>query len=109
MKKILYSGGSILTTDEVSDAVLRYAAALANVGRAIELEIPALDLEGEVTTVQIVIGPASQLAAENTTFVGSLEVNDFVRELRQRIEQLEAQAGVAASAEPASRAAERES
>jgi hypothetical protein len=88
VKKILYAGGGITTTDEVADAVLRLAAALANASRAEELQIPALDEDGEPNVVRLVIGPASQLMSEHSIHNRDLDDAPFLRYVTSRIESL---------------------
>ncbi|MEF2977163.1 hypothetical protein [Subtercola sp. YIM 133946] len=70
MKRISYSGGSFVTTDGVADALLHFVAALGSSHRAEAVEIPVIDADGEADTVQLVIGPASELVSvsERTTF-----------------------------------------
>src|ERR1700710_1856719 len=70
MKRISYSGGSFLTTDGVADALLHFVAALGSSHRAEAIEIPVVHDDGEADTVQLVIGPASELVSigESTTF-----------------------------------------
>lgn len=62
MKRVVYAGGSFLTTDELADAVLELTAALGRHGTADMVIVPtATGVEG--STIEIVIGPASQLTA----------------------------------------------
>ncbi|MCU1482135.1 MAG: hypothetical protein JWQ19_2921 [Subtercola sp.] len=70
MKRISYSGGSFLTTDGVADALLHFVAALGSSHRAEAIEIPVMRDDGEEDTVQLVIGPASELVSvtESTAF-----------------------------------------
>jgi len=63
MKRIYYAGGSLLTGDRIADAVLTYAAALANMRRADTVEVPELDDTGIRSSIRLLIGPASQLYA----------------------------------------------
>ncbi|TIH40339.1 hypothetical protein [Subtercola vilae] len=69
MRRISYSGGSFLTTDGVADALLHFVAALGSSHRAEAVDIPIVRDDGQTDTVQLVIGPASELvsASENTT------------------------------------------
>jgi hypothetical protein len=64
MKRLAYAGGSLVTGDAVTDAVLDYAAALARAGQADRIRVPALGVDDEITVFDMVIGPASQLIAE---------------------------------------------
>ncbi|MCA5924266.1 hypothetical protein [Curtobacterium oceanosedimentum] len=65
MKHIQYDRSSILTTDDVADAVIEYAAALAGGDRADTVSIPAVAADGTMTTTKVLIGPASQLVVED--------------------------------------------
>ncbi|MEO6532580.1 MAG: hypothetical protein ABIO06_03285 [Pseudolysinimonas sp.] len=95
MKRILYAGGSLLTGDSIADAVLDYAAALANAGRAAKLDVPALDLEQRPESVLLVIGPSSQLMAEPIAFDRELDDDNFTTQLRLRTRVLESKTGTA--------------
>lgn len=61
MIRLSYAGGSLDTGDDIAAAVLDYAAALANHGRADTIHVPALDLPAGFSTVELLVGPASQL------------------------------------------------
>ncbi len=63
MKRVFYSGGSIVTGSEIADALLRYAMELAMRQLADVIEVPVLDDFGEVQRAQLLISPASQLFA----------------------------------------------
>lgn len=83
MKRVTYGGGSFLTGDQIADAVLDYAAQIARARSADHLVVPALGADGEPASVDVVLGPASQLLAEregvaapdveNAAFVADLE------------------------------------
>lgn len=93
MKRILYAGGSVVTSDAVADVLLRYAVALANAGRADRVDVPAVDLEAQPTMMQLVIGPASQFAVEDSLYREQLDDRRSVLELEERIRSLTAPAG----------------
>ena len=63
MKRISYAGVSVLTGDKIADAVLAYARVLANAQLAATISIPARLGDGAVGKVEILVGPASQIAA----------------------------------------------
>lgn len=63
MKTIHYAGDSVLMNDELSDAVVEYAAALARVGSSAELTVPVVVKDGSVLSASMLLGPASQLIA----------------------------------------------
>jgi len=63
MKTIHYAGDSVLMNDELADAVVEYAAALARVGSSAELTVPVVIQDGSVLSASMLLGPASQLIA----------------------------------------------
>jgi hypothetical protein len=60
MKTVSYAGLSFSTADDIADALLQLAAALGQNERAETVDIPVIDDNGLATSVQLVIGPASQ-------------------------------------------------
>jgi hypothetical protein len=60
MKSVVYAGLTFLTGDEIADALLQLAAALGQNDRAETVEIPVITDDGVPSSVQLVIGPASQ-------------------------------------------------
>ena len=95
VKRILYAGGSFLTGDGIADAVLDYAAELANAGKAAKLDVPALDLEQRREQVSLVIGPSSQLMAEPIVVGQEMEDETFTQQLRRRTRVLQSKSGTA--------------
>ena len=95
VKRILYAGGSVLTGDGIADAVLDYAAELANAGKAAKLDVPALDLEQRPERVSLVIGPSSQLMAEPVVVGQEMEDETFTQQLRRRTRVLQSKSGTA--------------
>jgi hypothetical protein len=89
MHEVTYAGASFITSDEVAEALVEYAAALANADRAATVEVPVGGLEAGATSLRVLIGPASQLLA---TPVVSEDVvtggEAFVAATRSRIEGL---------------------
>jgi hypothetical protein len=98
MKRISYSGGSFLTTDTVADALLHFVAALGSSHRAEAIEIPVLHDDGEADTVQLVIGPASELVSvsESTSFADP-DSHEAVQRLHARTESLHSPRPVAST------------
>lgn len=90
MRRVSYAGETFITSDEVADAVLEYAAALSNADRAATLEVPTIG-EGGPTTVKLLIGPASQVvsepvAGEAVTSEGAeLDARTFLADVREAI------------------------
>ena len=93
MKRILYAGGSFLTGDRIADAVLDYAAELANAGKAAKVEVPALDLEQRPERVLLLIGPSSQLLAEPVSVGQEIDDETFTTELRRKTRVLQSKLG----------------
>jgi hypothetical protein len=75
MRRLHYSDGFVIASDEISDAVIQYAHALAGQQLSEVITIPIIDETGTPGESTILIGPASQLY---TTPVepGGLEVSD---------------------------------
>jgi hypothetical protein len=63
MRHVTYAGGKFVTNDEVAEALLEYAAALANANRAATVHVPGVDEWGAPSDIQVLIGPASQVMA----------------------------------------------
>lgn len=86
MKRIHYASGSLLTGDEIADAVVRFAATLATNAAAAEVRAPAILDTGKVGEALLLLGPASQILAETESYEGAeLRSADFVAELDRRI------------------------
>lgn len=61
MRRLFYSSGSVLTGDVVCKAVLRYAQALADSGKADIIAIPIVT-DGTISGhAHLLVGPSSQL------------------------------------------------
>jgi hypothetical protein len=66
MRKLHYAGGSVIISDQVCKAILRYARALAKADKADLVVMPALTEGNQVGMAHIIIGPASQLLSVPT-------------------------------------------
>lgn len=88
MKRIHYAGASLVTGDGVAEAVLRYAAALARAGSAEEIEVPSITEDGSRENVMLLVGPASQLLAEDEASPFELEDASFATELEGKTRAL---------------------
>ncbi len=71
MKTIHYAGEILLTGDDIADAVVALAAALARRESSAAIDIPVRFDGGEVRFASLLIGPASQLIVESS--VGEAE------------------------------------
>jgi len=63
MKRIYYAGTSIVTGDELAEALLAYAQALASNRSSASVEIPILLPGGGTGSAQVVLGTASEIVA----------------------------------------------
>ena len=97
MKRIHYASGSLLTGDAIADVLLRYAAALASNRTAAEVSAPAVAEAGDVTEVMLVLGPASQILAENAPGIDELVDDEFVESLERKVAALGTKAGFVTS------------
>lgn len=90
MRRVRYAGGTFVTGDREADALMRYAAALANVDRAAGLRVPGLDDEGRVDDYELLVGPASQLLVEPADRLGELpDPTELLAEIERRIDGLQ--------------------
>jgi hypothetical protein len=86
MKRIHYASGSMLTGDDIADALVRYAAALAVNAAAAEVRAPAILDNGDVGEALMLLGPASQMLAETEPYEGpELRADGFVTDLDARM------------------------
>src|SRR5439155_14780063 len=65
MKRIHYASGTLVTGDAIADVLMRYAASLAANNAAADVHAPALLESGQLGDVQLLLGPASQILAED--------------------------------------------
>jgi hypothetical protein len=85
MKLIVYAGSRLMTGDEIAIAVLEYCAALADAGTAETVEIPVLTREGVRSHATLLVGPSSQMVAEDiVTEFDELHDPEAVRLLRAK-------------------------
>jgi hypothetical protein len=96
MKSVRYAGGTFVTGDGIAAALFAYTAALANLNRAKQIEVPIVDALDQRDTVLLVIGPASQFSAVSVAFLPELEDQALVSRLENATKALVATAGVAA-------------
>jgi hypothetical protein len=89
MQQITYAGGTFVTSDEIADALVDYAAALANAARAAGIDVPANGLPGGGSSLKMLVGPASQLLVSPVDSKDDAPDGDaFVKDVRERIEDL---------------------
>ncbi|MHA6667782.1 hypothetical protein ACX3O0_02815 [Homoserinimonas sp. A447] len=61
MRRLYFAGGSMLMADNTCKAVLRYARALADAGKADVVMLPVVTEGGSLAYAHLLIGPASQM------------------------------------------------
>jgi hypothetical protein len=61
MKTIHFGKSTILTSDDVADAVIEYAAALCNGNCADVVRVPSVAQDGTASITAMLLGPASQI------------------------------------------------
>jgi hypothetical protein len=90
MKIITYAGDRFTTGDEIALAIVDYARALAQAGNAATVDVPVRRSENDIATATLLIGPASQLMAEDAPGSGD-EIEDvaLVADLRRRTRALD--------------------
>jgi hypothetical protein len=89
MKRLSYVDRSIITEDRASDAVLEYAQLLALRGKSDVIAVPAVTHDGSPMTVDLLIGPASQLIAEPDDSQATLDVEAFLADVTARVDRLQ--------------------
>ncbi|MGN8049532.1 hypothetical protein ACTJKO_07545 [Curtobacterium sp. 22159] len=82
MKHIVYGLASIIASDDVAEAVIEYAAALAQSRDSDVVTVPTYDFSGSTTQVQVMLGagipvliqdaPEDELETPNPGFVAEL-------------------------------------
>jgi hypothetical protein len=73
MKSIHYAADEFLTGNDIADALVRLAEALAQQETSLAVDIPVRFASGEIVPVSFLLGPASQMVA-----VPSLDEQDEV-------------------------------
>jgi hypothetical protein len=61
VKRIHYVEDHVVTGDDIAEAVVEYARALALRGRSDSVDMPGVDVDGEVRRFRLLLGPASQM------------------------------------------------
>ncbi|MCR2763388.1 hypothetical protein NQ152_07675 [Microbacterium sp. zg.B48] len=65
MKAILYAGGEYVTGDDIALALMEYSRRLAEEDTAGTVEIPILNADGSLGAATFLLGPASQIVAQD--------------------------------------------
>jgi hypothetical protein len=83
------TGSSFLTGDDVADAVLQYAWALAQYGRHDLVRVPTRREGGSMGTAALLLGPATQISSEEVvTDLDDLADQELVDRLLARAAHL---------------------
>lgn len=87
MKELSYADRHVVTADEIADGVLQYAKALASAHLADTVSMPAVGEDGTVSTVELLIGPSSQITSipvpdQPVTIAVEATVNDLAHRTR---------------------------
>ena len=98
MKRILYSGGAVVTGDQVADAILEYASELARQESSDTLEVPSINDAGTLVHTQLLLGPASQFIVEEVDTATEDPIDlGLVQKISNRTAHLQAPRPVASS------------
>jgi hypothetical protein len=91
VKRIVYAGGSFLTSDRVAETLFDYAALLARLGTGERVSVPGIGAGDVPVTFELVIGPASQLLGEDEEVpFADLEDDAFLADIEKRRRDLDA-------------------
>jgi len=77
MKRITYAGGSILTGDDIAEALLHYVTEHSRGDSSVAVDIRVLEPDGTTRTHTLVLGPATELDVADVaeaTLEGELEL-----------------------------------
>lgn len=92
MQRLHYTGSSIIITDDLAEAVLAYASALADTQSSDVVLLPVVEESGDLSHADLLLGPASQLyttPAPHVMDVGNPDTVDAViSDLRLRTARL---------------------
>jgi hypothetical protein len=73
MKRITYSGGSIVTGDAITAALLEYTTTVSDAENSVTVDVTVLEDNGETSIHTLLLGPASQF---DVTDVGGIAAED---------------------------------
>ena len=90
MLELHYTGDRILMADAVGEAVMRYASALAEAQTSDVVVVPIVNDNGEASTAELLIGPASQLYSTPAPDADEVEADpEVIADLDQRARRLQ--------------------
>jgi hypothetical protein len=94
MKRVHYAGGSFVTGDQVAEALLSYAASLADRGVHRIVTFPAVSDDGETGTATLLLVPTQGLLVTDALHVDAdLDEASALEELARVTGQLRLNAG----------------
>ena len=84
MERIHYAGDELVTGTDIAQALMDYAAVLAQQRTAAAVDIPVKHPDGTIGTASLLLGPASQLVRERIEEPGKEVTDDsLVQRLRR--------------------------
>ncbi|MFP3465351.1 hypothetical protein [Leifsonia sp. SIMBA_070] len=90
MRRITYAGTWFDTGDDIAEALLYYAKALAYNNVADTVAVPGRSATGDAGIVEVIIGPASQIVSAPIEFVGeSFDDPAVIAELERKTSSLQ--------------------
>ena len=89
MKHVMYAEKSLLMDDESADALIEYAAAVAECGGGDTVHLHAVGDDGNEVTVTFLLNSATVLIVETATAkITTLDNDEAVASMRRKIERL---------------------
>lgn len=89
MKQVTYAGTSFITGTAIADSLLAFVAALGVSRGTASVHVPALGDDEQITSVDLVVGPASEVVAIGVSTLGPELIDDAtVLDLDERVRAL---------------------
>ncbi|MDZ8201189.1 hypothetical protein RZO50_06665 [Microbacterium sp. SSW1-59] len=86
MRSVTYAGQSILTADDVAEAMVALSVALSNERRTEAVTVPICTSEGAVTTADLVIGAGNEVISVPVEWLGEEpDFGDAAEQLRAHV------------------------
>ena len=73
MKRITYSGGSLVTGNAITEALLAYTTTVADAENSVTVDITVLEENGETSVHTLLLSPASQFDVADVGGIGEAE------------------------------------
>jgi hypothetical protein len=71
MKRITYSGGSIVTSNAITAALLEYTTTVADAENSTTVDVTVLEENGETSVHTLLLSPASQFVVADVGGIGA--------------------------------------